>query len=48
MKPATANQVSRVVTDPRTGRAIRVPAHILAPEPRKAPVPMRDWLSRNR
>jgi len=37
---------TRVVTDPHTGKAIRVPAHIYAPEPRRAAVPMREWLSR--
>jgi len=39
---------TRVITDPHTGHQIRVPAHIYAPEPRKAAVPMRDWLDRKR
>jgi len=42
----TAAISTRVVTDPHTGKAIRVPAHIYAPEPRRAAVPMREWLSR--
>jgi len=43
----TTTKSTRVVTDPQTGRTIRVPAHIYAPEPRKAAVPMREWLARN-
>jgi hypothetical protein len=34
---------TRLITDPRTGAKIRVPAHMMAPEPQRAPVPMSEW-----
>lgn len=40
-------RATRLIEDPHTGRTIRVPAHIYAPERTRANVPMREWLKRS-
>jgi hypothetical protein len=38
---------TRVLICPNSGKPIRVPAHMMAPEPQRAPVPMSEWKRTN-